>query len=248
MGQHGKHRPLVIRLAAAPLLAAAATVSPAPAFACRLALALALDISTSVDAAEYELQRQGLMAALGAPDVKAAILGPAGPVALAIYEWSGTRHQTIKVDWTLIDSEARLSGVIATLGGISRSDSEFPTGLGQALGFGAILLRNAPACERRVIDVSGDGVNNDGYPPASAYRHFPFDGVTVNGLVIVESGPDPTGAYKSVDVADYYRREVIRGPGAFLEIAEGFEDFERAMRRKLLREIAHVAIGRLEAR
>ena len=87
-----------------------------------------------------------------------------------------------------------------------------------------------------MIDVSGDGVNNQGFGPDLAYKHFPFDNITVNGLVI--EGHDQ-------QVTQYYRREVLRGPGAFLEIAQGFEDFERAMSRKLYREINDLMLGAL---
>jgi Ca-activated chloride channel family protein len=79
-----------------------------------------------------------------------------------------------------------------------------------------------------VIDVSGDGVNNEGFEPKLAYRHFNFSDVTVNGLVIQGADPDPVA---------YYRAEVIRGPGAFVMVASDFVDYETAMKRKLLREI-----------
>ena len=97
---------------------------------------------------------------------------------------------------------------------------------------------SAPDCARRVIDVSGDGINNQGFAPALAYKHFPFQGITVNGLVIL--GHDAT-------VLRHYRDEVLRGPGAFLELAQGFEDFERAMGRKLFREISDIVLGALPA-
>ena len=87
-----------------------------------------------------------------------------------------------------------------------------------------------------MIDVSGDGINNQGFSPALAYRHFPFQNITVNGLVIL--GHDAA-------VLRHYRDEVLRGPGAFLEVADGFEDFQRAMERKLFREIADIVLGAL---
>jgi hypothetical protein len=90
------------------------------------------------------------------------------------------------------------------------------------------MLRRAPPCDRRVIDVSGDGRGNDGFGPQAAYRAFDFAGVTVNGLAIAGAGED---------VVAYYRTQVAHGPHAFVEVAAGFEDYARAMRRKLLREI-----------
>lgn len=223
-----------MRTLAALLVAVAA--APAQG-ACRLALVLALDVSSSVDEAEYALQRVGLASALDATDIRDAILrGGAGDVALAVYEWSGRFQDKMHLDWTLLRSDADITGAVAVLAGMQRSTSDYPTGLGSALGYGASLMARAPRCDRQVIDVSGDGINNQGFGPALAYKHFPFDGITVNGLVI--EGHDP-------QVTQYYEREVLYGPGAFLEVAHGFEDFERAMSRKLYREINDVMLGAL---
>ncbi len=235
MGKHGKHRALVRRFALALLLA----LVPLPALACRLALLLALDVSSSIDEAEYILQRNGLASALIAPEVSQAFLASPSPVALAIYEWSGQFNQRVVVDWRLIRSEADLVTTAEEILVLERTDTLFPTSLGNALSFGALHLARAPVCLRQTIDVSGDGRNNDGYPPASAYRHFPFAGVTVNGLAI-------GGAEELDALVRYFKTELIRGPGAFVEVAEDHQDFARAMRRKLEREVSSLAIGRLE--
>ena len=223
-------------LGALLILLCGATAAPAQ---CRLALALAMDVSASVDASDYILQRDGLARALDAPDIREAILrDPAAPVAVAVYEWSGRNQNVIVLDWTMIDSPAALDRVIATIAGTRRSWKDFPTALGYALGYGAGLLRRSPECERKVIDVSGDGTNNEGFAPEKAYAHFPFDGITVNGLVI--SGQEE-------GVVAFYRDEVLRGPDAFLEIARGFEEFENAMARKLFREVNGLVVGSREA-
>lgn len=219
---------------------------PGAVSACRLALALALDVSSSVDAEEYALQRDGLAAALVAPEVRDAFLGPGGSVALAVYEWSGGHHQTLTLDWTIISDLPSLERAAAHIGGAQRSSKGFPTGIGRALGYGGILLKSAPSCERHVIDMSGDGIHNDGFPPASAYRHFPLDRVTVNGLVIQRLGKTAESQTLGIDVIGYYLREVIKGAGAFVIVADGFEDFERAMREKLVREAASFAVGQSE--
>ncbi len=211
--------------------------APAEA-ACRLALVLALDVSSSVDAQEYDLQRKGLATALDAPDIRQAILRGEGDVALAVYEWSGRDRQKLHLDWTVLRSHADITRAAALLAGMERSTAEFPTALGAALGYGAQVMTRAPDCARRVIDVSGDGVNNEGFAPALAYRHFPFQNITVNGLVIL--GHDAA-------VLRHYREEVLRGPGAFLEVADGFEDFRRVMARKLFREINDIMLGALPA-
>lgn len=211
-----------------PLLA---TAAPAQ---CRLALLLAMDVSASVDAGEYRLQRDGLARALDAPDIRAAFLGGPGDVALAIYEWSGQNQQTVMIDWTLIDSAAALDRVVAQVSGARRSWKDFPTAIGYALGYASKMFRNAPDCDRRVIDVSGDGTNNEGFLPDRAYARFPLEGITVNGLVI--EGVD-------ADIIRFYQTEVLRGPGAFLEIAGDFQGFEAAMARKLLREVNGLVLG-----
>jgi hypothetical protein len=213
-------------LCAAAMLAVAA---PAPADACRLALAFALDVSASVDETEYRLQLDGIAAGLRDPAVRAAILGPGGGVALAAYEWSGTRHQVTIAPWALITTDRALDAFATELTAQPRSYSEFPTAVGYALAYGAVLLRDAPPCQRRVIDISGDGLSNDGFGPTAAYREFDFDGVTVNGLVI--GGED-------LELISFYQFTIAHGPDAFVEVARDYTDYRRAMLRKLLREIA----------
>ncbi|SLN49292.1 hypothetical protein ROJ8625_02427 [Roseivivax jejudonensis] len=216
------------------LLLSLATAGAARAQECRLALLLALDVSSSVDAREYALQRDGLAAALNDPDIRAALLFGPGRVALSAYEWSGRQQSVVVLDWTMIASERNIDAVIAGLTRSPRSQTRFPTAMGFALGFGATHLARGPACARRVIDVSGDGVTNDGFGPGLAYQHFPFEGVTVNGLAVL--GADP-------EVDRYYDEVVRHGPGAFVEYADGYEGFRRAMTRKLLREIGGMVVG-----
>jgi hypothetical protein len=139
LGLDAKHRPLVIL---------AAALAAGPAEACRLALLLAMDISSSVDAGEDALQRQGLAAALRSPEVAAAALAvPGDPVALAVFEWSGRFQQALVLDWTLLSSPADLERAAATVAASRRSHSEFPTALGFAVGHAASVFARAPtAC------------------------------------------------------------------------------------------------------
>lgn len=214
---------------------------PAHAVECRLALALAVDISSSVDATEDTLQRSGIVAALTSPEVEAAFFSSDLPVALAVYEWSGRYNQEVVLDWMMIDSRAALVRAAEVVAASKRSHNDFPTAMGYALGYGVQLLARSPDCLRKTLDMAGDGVSNEGFPPASAYREFPFQGVTVNGLVV--NAADFEG---EVGLIAFYRGEVIFGPGAFLIVADGFDDFERAMRRKLERELTPPSIGALE--
>lgn len=202
---------------------------------CRLALLLALDVSSSVSDEEYRIQQAGLAAALMSEDVLSAILDTRdGHVSLAVYEWSGRYQQSVVLDWQNLNDRQDVTLAASAILESKRSFSKFPTSMGSSLGYGVGLYRSAPQCDRRVMDVSGDGINNDGFGPQTAYRYFPFEDVTVNGLVIAGSDPD---------VEWYYEREVLWGRQAFLEIAEGFDDFERTMTRKLFREISNLMIG-----
>lgn len=220
------------------LVAAALALAPLSAqAACRLALVLALDVSSSVDPSEDRLQRRGLAAALVAPDVQAAILAdPDFHVALHVFEWSGRYQQSTLLDWRMLRTPEDIADAAAALAESSRGFANFPTALGYALGHAWSQLNRAPACDRKTVDVSGDGRNNAGFGPPTAFRHFDFSDITVNGLAIggLQDG-----------LPDYYRDEVIHGPGAFVEIATDFGDFQRAMERKLIRETASPQLGAL---
>lgn len=215
-----------------------AAMIPAPALACRLALALAIDVSTSVDQRDYTLQRDGLATALRAEEVQAAFLSARAPVALAAYEWSGARNQRIILDWRLIESGADLDEAAIRISTFVRYRSGYPTSLGNALRFGDSLLDRAPDCERKTLDVSGDGRNNDGITPGEVYAGDGLAGVTVNALAV--GGGEPLDS-----LARYFEREVIRGPGAFVEMARSHEDFERAIRKKLVREVSALVVSGL---
>ncbi len=218
------------------LLAAAL---PAAAQSCRLALLLAVDVSSSVDADEYRLQMDGLAAALISPVVQDEILSrPGMPVALAVYEFSGRYQQETVLNWRILYDAGDIVTAAETIAGAVRSETEFPTSIGYAIGHAASLFRTAPLCVESKLDLSGDGRNNEGFKPALAYRHFPLGGVTVNALAI-------GGSENPADLAQYYATEVIKGPGAFVEIATDYSAFQDAMERKLLRELRTQVIGQL---
>ncbi len=228
------------------LLVALWAAAPAGA-ACRQALALGLDVSGSVDAREYRLQLDGLAAALTDPEVRATLLAmPAAPVALAVYEWSGPDHQALILDWTPIDGPVALRRVAERLRGWQRAAAPETTALGQALLFGGALLARAPGCWARTLDISGDGRNNTGPRPRATRGAAVLAGVTVNALVIGADTGNPQDRRQAEigALVSYFRAEVLRGPGAFLETALGFEAYPRAMKRKLLRELEGLAVGR----
>ena len=209
----------------------------APAGAdCRLALALAVDVSRSIDSQDYVIQTDGLAGALADKDVRAAIFGPEGRVALAIYYWSGRGYQDLVQPWVILDSPEALDAAIREVRRTPRPEAPLATALGDALSYGLDLMAAAPDCERRVIDVAGDGQNNEGISVARTYEREDFTGITVNGLAVGEH---------EADIVDYYQGELIRGPGAFVEVAPSQTDYPDAIRRKLLRELEGPMIGLL---
>ena len=193
-----------------------------------------------MDEAEDRLQRGGLATALTSPEVRAAFFAVDAPVALAVFEWSGRYNQEVVLDWIMIDTPAALLTAAETIAVSKRSHNEFPTAMGYALGYGAEMLRRAPDCLFQTIDIAGDGQNNEGFGPRLAYKEFDFDNVTVNGLVV-----NAAEFASETMLIEFYRNEVLWGAGAFMEVAQGFEDYERAMRRKLERELTPRVIGDL---
>ena len=222
--------PFILMLAAAPAQAT-----------CRQALALGLDVSGSVDPWEYRLQTGGLARALLHPDVRAAFLAmPQAPVSIAVYEWSGRSAQRMVLPWTAIDSDATLAAVAGKLRATRRANMNLGTALGEAKAYGLALLDQQPGCWRHTLDLSGDGKSNNGPLPEEI---TPRRGVTVNGLVIgEEESPIRIGPGLG-ELVTYYDRFVIAGPDAFVESALGFEAFEQAMTRKLLRELATMVVS-----
>lgn len=231
---------LILSLVTAPKSAHAAP--------CRLALVLALDVSGSVNEIEYAQQLNGLAQALDSPQVRASILTGAGtPVHLAVFEWSSRNHQFLVQPWITLDSHANIDRAVARIRAYRKQRAGLKTALSTALLFAAELLREKSHCWQRTIDVSGDGKNNIGPPPEQIYALNEFLGITVNALVVGEPSParnagSSTGLTKT-ELRRYFEREVIRGAGAFALIAHGYEDYQRAIQRKLLRELAVPVLG-----
>lgn len=205
-----------------------AVISTAPTLACDVALVLALDVSGSVDAVEYRLQAQGLSEALGDPVVSEALVN--ANALVAVVQWSGKPHQQVVVPWTATDTHEDVAVLRARVEAAPRAFINYSTGIGEAIRVSADLFETAPRdCRRKVIDVSGDGPSNEGAEPDTMHTRLNTERITVNGLAIEGS---------EEGIAQYYKDHVIHGPAAFVEVARSFKDFPRAIRRKLLRELA----------
>lgn len=240
MGQHGKHRTLV-RLAVLLL----ALWPAAGHSACRQALILGLDISGSVSATEYRLQMDGLAGALLDKDVRQAFLAiPDAPVDLQVFEWSGPQTQNTIIPWTSVTDDVTLANIAATLTSTIRRGNQVSTALGTAMTFAANALQTKSHCWRRTIDLSGDGTSNVGPRPRDIKATLPPD-ITLNAIVIAAPAPQQatTRNGEIAMLTNYFRSEVIRGPDAFVEAALGFDDFQAAMTRKLLKELETLAVG-----
>jgi hypothetical protein len=209
-----------------------------------LQLVLSVDVSRSIDEIEAELQRRGYTEALNNRTVIDAILsGEHRRIALCYAEWAGTHYQVVVIDWTLIDSAAAAHRFADRLAEAPRVSQSW-TAVGAALAFAAQRFDNSGYdSKRRVIDISGDGRTNDG-PPAEMVRdRLVAQGLVINGLPVMMNRtnfgrPPDTGLDK------YYEENVIGGPGAFMITAANFDDFGRAVRSKLIREISSLPTSR----
>ena len=228
-------------LSAAPLLLAG-MISQAEArtdTAVDLELALAVDVSRSIDANEARLQRQGYIAAFRDPDVIHAIrAGMLGRIAVTYFEWAGMTVPEVVVDWTVIGDDASALAFAEKLGRMAPNSAR-RTSISRAIEFALPLFDgNGFEGTRRVVDVSGDGPNNWGDLVTAARDRAVAAGVTVNGLPILDHGGGIFSNFNLPDLDLYYRDCVIGGPGAFVVVAADFRDVARAVRRKLILEIA----------
>lgn len=202
-----------------------------------LALVLALDSSASVDDREFGLQRGGLANAFRNPEVVEAIAaGTLGRIAVAVMEWAGTDQQVLDIPWTLVQDATSARMMADRINELARGIPTGATSIAGALSFGNELLRTAPVlADRKVIDMSSDGRNNQGQKVETVRSAVVAHGVTINGLVILNE--HPTLNY-------YFEDRVIGGPAAFVEVANDYYDYARAIRRKLIREIRSLTVSR----
>ena len=207
---------------------------PAPAEAqdarCDIELVLAMDVSRSVSTREYALQIGGLAQALSHPEVIEAIEFLPGGVMATVMIWGDAGQQKVTTGWTHLTGPENIFPFARKVAETRRYFGFTLTGLGQAMIFADKLTETNPKrCRRRIIDISGDGVWNHGPRPSAVWRSDISRDVTINGVVIMGATPNPL---------PHYEAEVIGGPGAFVEVAEDFEDYAPAILRKLLRELA----------
>ena len=206
-----------------------------------LELVLAVDASSSVDAREFDLQVSGYVNAFRDPDIHAAIAAQgSGGIAVTYVEWSSRFEQVQVVDWAQVhNKESALAFADAIRRNANQARSS-GTALGEAVIFSVDLIEtNRFRGVRRIIDVSADDRYNAGSSPTYAQSVARRAGIQVNGLAV-----DPTGV-----LTGYFKKNVITGPGAFVMQANGYGDFGRAIKLKLLRELSpHAPISQLQGK
>ncbi|BCX17869.1 MAG: hypothetical protein KatS3mg117_1551 [Geminicoccaceae bacterium] len=219
-------------------LAAGGVTAEAQGIPVDLELVLAVDVSRSMDLDEQELQRQGYVDAITAPEVIQAIrAGAYRRIALTYVEWAGPSYQQVVVPWRLIEDRASAEAFAAELAEAPLNRERW-TSISSGLRFAAERFAESPYRGlRRVIDVSGDGANNSG-PPIEPVRDWVLaQDIVINGLpIMLKEGNPGFGGIKELDI--YYEDCVIGGPGSFVIPVREREQFAPAIRQKLALEVA----------
>jgi len=210
---------------------------PGPRQAVELELVLAVDTSSSVSPEEFDLQMLGFAEAFRNPSVIAAIAasGKSG-IAVSMIQWSDNRRQHVAVDWRLLIDEASILAFADYIDGTPRFLDGGGTAIGGAIEFSMKqIAHNSFEGRRKVIDISGDGRANQGAQPDNLRDIAVLQGLTINGLAILN---------EDSSVQNYYLSSVIGGSGAFVMTANDYESFSAAILEKLVKEIGSVPIVR----
>ncbi|OAF02941.1 hypothetical protein AYJ54_25395 [Bradyrhizobium centrolobii] len=201
-------------------------------------LILAVDVSYSMDMDELAIQREGYAQAIESKEFLQALkLGPNGRISVTYFEWAASNDQKIIIPWRLIDGPETADAVAAEImkTPIRRASR---TSISGAIGFAVPLFEEDPYRGlRRVIDISGDGPNNNGGPVTVARDAALEKGIVINGLPIMVK--EPSYSTMDIDNLDYYYEDcVVGGPGSFVIAIKDREKFKEAIRTKLLMEVA----------
>jgi len=214
-----------------------APAAPAGPTQVDLKLVIATDVSRSINEEEGLLQREGTAEAFVNPEViKAIQSGALGRIAIAMVDWSSPQYNRVVLDWTIVNDTASATALAGKIRNLPRSRGR-RTSISGALELATLLLEGSDGdivATRKVIDVSGDGPNNDGNQLQPAHDNTVANGIVVNGLPIMDENAN--GYYPDLD--KYYAGCVVGGRGAFVLVVRSFRDFGAAMRRKLILEIS----------
>lgn len=229
-----------IRTICLTLCMAAATAHAQARDPVDVTLVLAVDVSRSMSPRELKIQRDGYAAALAHPGVVRAIAqGAYGRIAVTMFEWAGSGSVREVFDWTLVETAEDAERVAETV----RRSQPFPqrrTSISGAIDHGLARLEASPyEGFRKVIDISGDGPNNQGGPVLEARAKALERRIVINGLPLM-TREGPGGGFNIDDLDAYYSNCVIGGPGSFLVPVTQWDQFPEAIRRKLIQEIGGI--------
>lgn len=217
----------MLRLLRLAVLAVAALAPPVRA--CDTALMFAIDVSGSVDAAEYQLQVDGLAAALRDPIIADTL--ELGRVALSVVQWSGMDQQQMSIPWRRMEEPADIATFAQQVERLPRAFVRSDTAVGELIHFATAQFDDRVAdCGRRVLDISGDGPTNVGRPSAPARAAAMRAGIEINAIAIEIHG-------RSLAVTEYFRRHVITPRTGFVMTARGHRDYADTLRAKIFREL-----------
>ena len=214
-----------------------APAAPAGPVQVDVKLVIATDTSHSIDQDEARLQREGIADLFLDPEVVKAIQsGPLGSIAVAMIDWAGYREDYLQLDWTIVKDKASATALSQRIRALPYHSGQ-RTSISNALQKSFLLLDNSDGAiigTKKVVDVSGDGPNNDGISLQHVHDTTMNNGIIVNGLPIMDEGSDDYFP----DLDKYYDACVVAGKGSFLVVVKSFKDFGKAMRRKLVVEIS----------
>ncbi len=232
----GAIRSIQIGAAMLTLLATSPVAAPAVQEV-DLKLVLAVDASGSINTEEFTLERQGTADAFSDPDViKAIQSGALGRIAVTMFDFSSPEYGKVVVDWQIIKDKASAEAFAALIRSTPRSPGR-RTSVSNALELGSLLIESSAGdihATRNVIDVAGDGPNNDGNPIQEVHDKVIAQGIVVNGLPVMDDNAN--GYYPDLD--KYYAGCVVGGRGAFVVVVRKYSDFMAAMRHKLILEVS----------
>ena len=195
-----------------------------------LALVLAVDSSYSVDTTEYRLQMEGLASAFLSSEVIDAIKnGPSGRIAISVVQWSDLKSQVVVIPWTIISGQNSAAELASRILQTPRQTASGGTSITTMIKKGAAMLSNLPFyAERKVIDISADGRNNNGGDPRPVRNLVAASGITINGLAIIN---------EVITLDKYFEIYITGGPGNFVIVANDYSAYAEAIKRKLILEI-----------
>ena len=181
-------------------------------------LVLAVDSSASVDYSEFNLQLRGLSLAFSDPELGRVIAdGPYGAIAVTLIEWSSTRRQVMSIPWTRLATAKDATALAERIDLTPRRIETGATSISASILYASAMFENNGfEGVRRVIDLSGDGYNNQGPALSDAREAVVATGVTINALAIEN---------QVLGLGDYFERHLVSGPGAFVIRANDYQDY-----------------------